>query len=113
MAMTDEEKAARKLETLKIDAMYSLRPNAKWSYSPETGFVWEEGNTETQPTDAELVAEIPNIEYKFHRIGKYPQLEEQLDMLWHAIDSGTLDKTCDFYTTMKAVKDDYPKGYTE
>jgi len=108
--MTNEEK---KLEMLKVEAMFSLRPNAKWSYSPETGFVWKEGQSETQPTDAELIAETSNIEYRFHRQGKYPQPEEQLDMLWHAIDSGTLDKTCDFYTTLKAIKDNYPRGYTE
>lgn len=99
--MTNEEK--------KLEAMSSLRPNAEWSYSPDTGFVWKEGQSETQPTDAELVAE----EYRIHRQGRYPKLEEQLDMLWHAIDSGTLDKTCDFYTTLKAIKDNYPKGYTE
>lgn len=108
--MTNEETTR---EILKLEAMSSLRPNGKWSYSPDTGFVWEEGQSETQPTDAELVAEIPNIEYKIHRQGKYPKLEQQLDMLWHAIDSGTLDKTCDFYTTLKAIKDNYPKGYTE
>jgi hypothetical protein len=31
-------------------------------------------------------------------------------VLWHAIDTGTLDKTSDFYTKLKAVKDKYPKG---
>lgn len=48
-------------------------------------------------------------QYKYDREEAYPKLEEQLDMLWHAIDSGTLDKTSDFYTTLKAVKDDNPK----
>jgi hypothetical protein len=41
---------------------------------------------------------------------QYPSLGDQLDMLWHAIDSGTLNKTSDFYTTLKAVKDAYPKS---
>lgn len=50
----------------------------------------------------------PN-EYKYSRQQTYPQLAEQLDMLWHAIDKGTLDKTSDFYTTLKQVKDDNPK----
>ena len=40
---------------------------------------------------------------------KYPTINDQLDMLWHAIDQGTLDKTSDFYTTIKAVKDAHPK----
>ena len=40
---------------------------------------------------------------------RYPKIADQLDMLWHAIDSGTLDKTSDFYIVLKAVKDKYPK----
>ena len=40
---------------------------------------------------------------------KYPPIDEQLDMLWHAIDQGALDKTSNFYTTIKAVKDAHPK----
>jgi hypothetical protein len=39
----------------------------------------------------------------------YPSISEQLDMLWHAIDSDSLDKTSDFYVTLKAVKDAAPK----
>jgi len=40
---------------------------------------------------------------------QYPSLGDQLDMLWHAIDNGTLNKTSDFYTAIKAVKDAHPK----
>ena len=40
---------------------------------------------------------------------QYPYLGEQLDMLWHAIDEGKVDKTSDFYKTLKKVKDDNPK----
>ena len=45
--------------------------------------------------------------YKYQR--QYPSLGDQLDMLWHAIDNGTLNKTSDFYTAIKAVKDAHPK----
>ena len=48
-------------------------------------------------------------QYAYDRCHEYPDGFEQLDMLWHAIDSGTLDKTSDFYTTLKKVKDDNPK----
>jgi len=47
--------------------------------------------------------------YNIQREKSYPDLGEQFDLLWHAIDSGTLDKTSDFYTKLKAVKDKYPK----
>ena len=44
------------------------------------------------------------------RIYEYPRVEEQLDMLWHAMDDGTLTKVDAFYDANKAVKDKYPKG---
>ena len=50
-----------------------------------------------------------NAEQRENRAKAYPEVGEQLDMLWHAIDAGTLDKTSDFYTTLKQVKDTYPK----
>ena len=46
------------------------------------------------------------------RINAYPTIGDQLDMLWHAIDDGnwtaTKLKNTDFYTKLKAVKDDNP-----
>lgn len=47
--------------------------------------------------------------YKMLRAREYPQLKEQLDMIWHAIDTGSLDKECDFYKELKKVKEKYPK----
>ena len=47
-----------------------------------------------------------------HRLGSpdgYPSVIEQLDLLWHAIDDGALDKTSDFYVQIKAVKTKWPK----
>lgn len=43
------------------------------------------------------------------RKAEYPSLEQQLDLLFKDIDNDTLDKTGDFYTTLKAVKDNNPK----
>jgi hypothetical protein len=56
-----------------------------------------------------LKLERSKTEYRRDRAKEYPTLAEQLDMLWHAIDSGTLNKSSDFYTTLKSVKDQYPK----
>jgi 4-hydroxyphenylpyruvate dioxygenase-like putative hemolysin len=53
---------------------------------------------------------ISSNQYKESRTTAYPSLTDQLDMLWHAIDSGTLDKTSEFYTSISAVKAKYPKG---
>ena len=47
------------------------------------------------------------------RRSSYPTIGDQLDMLWHAIDTGNWTaakvKTTDFYTELKAVKDANPK----
>ena len=43
------------------------------------------------------------------RAKEYPAITDQLDMLWHAIDEGTLTKDSDFYKTIQQVKLDNPK----
>jgi len=53
--------------------------------------------------------EHPVLGYKVLRAREYPQIREQLDMLWHAIDENKLDKTSDFYLRLKAVKEMFPK----
>lgn len=35
----------------------------------------------------------------------YPSVQEQLDMLWHAMDTGLMEKAEPFYSTIKTVKD--------
>jgi hypothetical protein len=61
--------------------------------------------------DQQLVNEYyESIQYQVNRKMEYPNIGDQLDMLWHAIDSGTLDKDSEFYTTLKAVKNKYPKS---
>ena len=75
------------------------------------------GDGQTPPTEAEIDAEIVRLQAEYDanqfqrdRQPDYPNLAEQFDLLWHAIDADTLDKTSDFYTTLKAVKDAHPKG---
>jgi hypothetical protein len=65
----------------------------------------EDLDAEIELMQAELVAK----EYQYQRASNYPEIGNQLDMLWHAIDNGTLNKTSDFYTAIKAVKDAHPK----
>ena len=48
-------------------------------------------------------------QYQRERHDLYPGIREQLDLLWHAIDNDTLDKTSDFYTKLKKINDDNPK----
>ena len=62
------------------------------------------------PSWEDISTEIEKLKVKESRAKQYPSIAEQLDMLWHAIDSGTLDKSSDFYTTLKAVKEQNPYG---
>lgn len=51
----------------------------------------------------------PRPDWKSDRLDNYPGWPEQMDMLYRDIHNGTLDKTGEFYTALKAVKDAYPK----
>lgn len=48
-------------------------------------------------------------DYKTLRAREYPAIKDQMDMIWHAIDTDSLDKTSDFYKELKKVKEKYPK----
>ena len=60
-------------------------------------------------TIAALEAERLATLYQESRRESYPQIAEQLDKLYHDIESGTLDQTGKFFTALKAVKDANPK----
>ena len=99
----------------KIDAILSLVPTAEVVVYGDT-VTWH--NPSVAPvTEEEIATELARLqddfeakEYQRQRVAEYPSIGDQLDMLWHAIDSGALNKTSDFYTTIKAVKDTYPKS---
>jgi hypothetical protein len=68
---------------------------------------------EIETAHAEWQAEHDAQEYARNRQAEYPEIGDQLDMLWHAIDTGDWTaakvKTTEFYTALKAVKDANPK----
>ena len=70
--------------------------------------------TETEINDKikELQDDYDSKQYQRDRADAYPELKEQLDLLWHAIDDGKFNvksKETDFYKKLKAVKDANPK----
>ena len=88
----------------------------QWDYHKDSyeSVIWK-GNpacTKAEWDDAVKSVEndYKNTQYQRDRQPEYPEIGDQLDMLFHAIDAGALDKKSDFYTTLKAVKDKYPKG---
>ncbi len=50
-----------------------------------------------------------DMDYRRARFDAYPPIEEQFDMLWHAMDEKPALRTEPFYSALKAVKDAYPK----
>ena len=92
---------------IKADALQSLRPNAQWVLR---GDVVEWMDTEqTQPTEAEIQAEITRLqaeydanEYQRQRASAYPSIADQLDKIYHeGIDA--------WKAQIAAVKQEYPK----
>ncbi|MBP6581856.1 MAG: hypothetical protein KA204_00040 [Chromatiaceae bacterium] len=47
--------------------------------------------------------------YVTQRLENYPSPGEQLDALWHAMDDGATPKIEPWYSSIKAIKDAYPK----
>ena len=70
-----------------------------------------------KPTEEQLIADIADYQanasiydYKILRQTSYPSLFNQLDMLWHAMDSNEIPRANNFYNALKEIKDTYPKG---
>ena len=77
-------------------------------------------SADAKPTESELTNALTaqqtsydNAAYSRARAVAYPSIGDQLDMLWHAVDTGDWTavkvKTTEFYTALKAVKDANPK----
>ena len=100
----------------KIDALNSLRPKAEWALPANGQLEWLDA-TQTQPSQAEITAEISRLQAEYDnnqyaRDRNYAPTGDQLDMLWHSIDAGEFGDTAkqsEFYTANKAVKDANPK----
>ena len=100
------------------DALAALSPNSQ--FVVDNGHVLWYSPDIPQPTQAEIDAELARLQaeydsqaYARNRKAEYPEIGDQLDMLWHAIDTGDWTaakvKTTEFYTALKAVKDANPK----
>ena len=83
-------------------ALESLRPGAEWTLIGDT-LTWSD-TSQTEPTKAEIDAEIIRLEYARNRREEYPDLAEQLDYIYH---NGIAKWKSDM---IKPVKDKYPKG---
>ena len=102
--------------TTKFKAILAINPNIILS---QNGDEFTIHNSEEMPSDDEIQAKLTELQadydakqYQRDRADAYPELKEQLDLLWHAIDGGKFNvksKETDFYKKLKAVKDANPK----
>ncbi len=106
-------------------AIREINPDAEFIIRGETpqtvtidGVEWNNDTTPIATADieakmVEVQAAYDAKEYARDRAPEYPTIGDQLDMLWHAIDTGDWTaakvKLTSFYTELKAVKDKYPK----
>ena len=86
----------------------------KWTGEPLNRVSAEEAGApsfeEVKKKYEEYILEYDQSAGKRKRIEHYPELKEQLDMLYHDIDQGLLGgqaKESQFYTTIKQIKDTY------
>ena len=77
---------------------------------------WHNGTTPIPKADIEakmneMADELEQSNYAQQRRNAYPEIGDQLDMLWHTMDKDNelQHKFYDFYQTIKKVKVAYPK----
>jgi hypothetical protein len=106
-----------------IDAILKINPNAKVIVTGDNKDInsnvieWKDGTTPISKADIEAkmneMANQPEQSvYAEQRRNAYPEIGDQLDMLWHSIDKDPQlkSKYFDFYEAIKAVKVKYPKS---
>ena len=89
------------------DAIFKLYPQV---ISIRNDEAYDANNNVVHYDVAAVQSQVDASKYKEQRMLEYPFIGDQLDMLWHAINTNSLNQTSDFYTTIKAVKDKYPKS---
>ena len=104
-----------------IEAILKINPNAQVSIVGSDintcEITWHNGTPEISKADIEakmneMANEPEQSQYAEQRRNAYPEIGDQLDMLWHSIDKDPQlkSKYFDFYEAIKAVKVKYPKN---
>jgi hypothetical protein len=97
------------MENTVMEAILSINPTAEASVSGNNidTVQWHNGTTPISKSDieakmAELKTAYDNNKYQRDRAAEYPSIKDQLDDIYHNGIDG-------WKTTIKAVKDKYPK----
>ena len=101
------------------EAILAINPNAEITVNAEdlNQITWLNGTTPIPKADIEakmneMANEPKQSNYAQQRRNAYPEIGDQLDMLWHSIDQDAelKQKYFDFYQAIKSVKIKYPKN---
>jgi hypothetical protein len=97
-------------------AILAINPNAIFSVNAEDydQITWETGTAviskaDIQAKQAELKTAYDALDYSRNRAVAYPELKEQLDLLYKDMAADKGDKTGEWFKAVKKVKDDNPK----
>ena len=101
-------------------AILKINPNAQFTVIGDDintcEIKWLNGTTPISKADIEakmneMANEPEQSNYAQQRRNAYPEIGDQLDMLWHTMDKDNelQHKYYDFYQTIKKVKVAYPK----
>jgi len=81
---------------------------------PVAEFIFTDG--QTPPTEEAIQAKLKELQsdydakqYQRDRETAYPEIKEQLDLLYHDMTAGKGDKTGEWYKVVNKVKTDNPK----
>jgi len=98
-------------------AIKSLRPTVrKWDISGQFIVDWVDDEGTEPPSYEEIRSELARqfetfefYRYERERAEAYPTLGDQLDMLWHAMESGEIPKATKWFEKIQEVKKSIPK----
>ena len=101
-------------------AILKINSNADVSVNADdiNQITWHDGNpnnitkADIEAKMNEMANEPEQSNYAQQRKNAYPEIGDQLDMLWHSIDQNAelKQKYFDFYQAIKSVKVKYPKN---
>ena len=94
-----------------VSAIQSINPDAKFSLSSIDDIRWHDGTDpiSKESIEAEIKKITPTINAIENRKEAYPEITEQLDLLYHDMTAGKGDKTGEWYKAVNKVKTDNPK----
>ena len=102
-----------------LDAIVAINSNARAVVEgtdiDDCTIKWMDGTAEISKADiktkiAELKTSYDNHKYQRDRAVEYPELKEQLDLLYKDLVAGKVDATGEWAKKIKKVKDDNPKS---